>query len=663
MGGVAHHNGAMTLARLCLCQGLALLAALVAVQAQPSPQVNTSRQEARPLSVPEATESFHFLIFGDRTGGPPEGVQVLAQAVRDANLLAPDLVMTVGDFVQGYNNAELWHKQMQEFCQVMEGLQAPWFPVAGNHDIYWRGEGRPEREHEADFEKHFGPLWYWFEYKQCGFLVLFTDEGKPGHPEVPRAYNDPTQQQFSPEQLAWLKQELEKMKQLRHVFVFMHHPRWIAETYPGSNWEEVHKLLVAAGNVRACFAGHIHRMRYDGVRDGIEYHALATTGGSHPGDYPGMGYFHHFNMVTVRPQGIKVSTLPVGVVVDPTFYTPERQRDLDSVWRMQPQVLSAPLPIKADGYGTGIYQVKLHNPSQRAVEYVYKAEPHADWVVTPEQARVELAPGASQTLAFTCVRVKGGLGLDSTPPVFALESTYVEDGGRRTPLPVRRFPAEVTFEKLPPEVFAPSDPNAVLRVSGNGSGVRVAHGRFTLPNGPFTLEAWVRPENTQPAGLVAKLQRSGYGLVSDEGRVSFVVHLDGRAVAARSPKPLPAKEWTHVAGVYDGERVVLYLNGQPVAQAEAKGALTDNQLPLYIGADPGAEGQPTRPLNGWVDEVRLSKTVRYTEAFSPECRWEPDEHTVLLYHLDRLVGGQVPDHSPSAVHGVPVGQASLQPAP
>lgn len=647
----------------CLCRriGVVLWVAAAAVHAEPTP-VNTSREGARQLNQPETAESFHFIIFGDRTGGPPEGVQVLAQAVQDTNLLAPDLVMTVGDLVQGYNAAPLWEKQMQEYRGIMEGLQMPWFPVAGNHDIYWRGEGRPEEEHQEAYEKHFGPLWYWFEHKQCGFLVLFADEGRLEQPEVPRAFNDPEQQKFSPEQRAWLKQELEKMKHLRHVFVFLHHPRWIPETYPGSDWPEVHRLLVEAGNVRACFAGHIHRMRYDGVKDGIEYHALATTGGSNPGEYPGLGYFHHINMVTVRPQGIKVSTLPVGLTVDPKTFTPERQRDVDLVRRVEPQLLSEPLRIKADGYGTSIHEVKLHNPAQRPVAFTYRAEPREDWVVTPDHLTVEVAPGASHTLAFTCVRVKGGFESATVAPVFVLESEYLEEG-RRTPLPARRFPAAVRFEQLPAEVFAPAEPPTALRVPDERSCVRVDARRFAAPEGAFTLEAWVRPERSQPAGLVAKLQRSGYGLVCDEGRVSFVVNVGKRAAAARSEVPLVVDEWTHVAGVYDGQHATLYLNGQVAAQVPASGALDDNDLPLYVGADPGAEGQPTRPFRGWIDEVRLSKTARYTEPFTPVRRWEPDAETSLLYHFDRLVGGMVPDHAPSQAHGTLVGTAALQTAP
>ena len=113
-------------------------------------------------------------------GGPVEGIEVLKDAVRETNLLDPDLVMTVGDLIQGYNDTPEWLTQMREFRGVMSGLQMPWYPVAGNHDIYWRGEGAaPQGHHEANYERHFGPLWYWFAHKNSAFIVLFSDEGDP----------------------------------------------------------------------------------------------------------------------------------------------------------------------------------------------------------------------------------------------------------------------------------------------------------------------------------------------------------------------------------------------------------------------------------------------------------------------------------------------------
>ena len=34
-------------------------------------------------------------------------------------------------------------REMKEFREIMDSLLCPWFPVAGNHDIYWRGPDRP----------------------------------------------------------------------------------------------------------------------------------------------------------------------------------------------------------------------------------------------------------------------------------------------------------------------------------------------------------------------------------------------------------------------------------------------------------------------------------------------------------------------------------------
>ena len=140
--------------------------------------IRTDREGARELSRPSDEEAFHFVVFGDRTGGPKEGINVLASAVEETNLLDPDFVMTVGDLVQGYNQTPEWLAQTHEYKETMAGLQMPWYPVAGNHDVYWRGGEVPPGQHEANYEEHFGPLWYWFGHKNAAFIVLYTDEGE-----------------------------------------------------------------------------------------------------------------------------------------------------------------------------------------------------------------------------------------------------------------------------------------------------------------------------------------------------------------------------------------------------------------------------------------------------------------------------------------------------
>lgn len=626
--------------------------------------VRTSRSSEQQLPLPAGEESFHFVVFGDRTGGPPEGIRVLAQAVKDANLLDPDLVMTVGDLIQGYNTQEPWMEQMREYRSTMQNLRMPWFPVPGNHDIYWRGENPPPGEHEANYEKHFGPLWYWFEHKKCGFLVLFSDEGDLAKPEKPRSFEDRAQQKFSDRQLEWVRQALQEMRDLRHVFVFMHHPRWAQEIYPGSNWDAVHRLMVESGNVRACFAGHTHRVRTHPARDGIEYYTLGATGAGIPGIFPNAGYLHHFDVVTVRPQGIQVCAVPVGSVIDPKLFTPERQIDLDRARQLPVETLSGPLALRADGLGSGLHEIRVSNPAQRPLDVTLSFEPTREWIFTPDHQHAVIEPGQERTFSFAWVRVKEGLEENTAGPTLLVDVEYLEEN-LRTPLPVRRISPALSLREAPAEAFAPATPNAALHLRGEKSGVRVDHASYHLPDGPLTLECWVRPEASQEtSGLVAKTQGSAYGLLTEKGLPVFLVHLGGNYVSATAAESLPLQQWSHLAGVYDGAEVRLYVNGRRVAATPGQGPRRTNTLPLFIGADPDESASPTRSFRGWVDEVRLSRTARYREeTFAPAQRLEPDEETVLLYHLDRTLGAFVPDHSSSGAHARLTGEAVLAPAP
>ncbi|MDR3197078.1 MAG: metallophosphoesterase [Planctomycetaceae bacterium] len=298
--------------------------------AQTEQAVESPRQSAVTLQVPPAQESFTFLVFSDRTTGIPEDIAILKDAVVDANRLAPDFVMNIGDMVQGYNATEQWLEQMKEYKSVMNGLKCSWFPTAGNHDIY---AGRyandlPKGQHEKEFEEHFGPLWYAFEYKKYWFIVLFTDEGNPETGE--KNFSKPECQTMSEPQFQWLKSVLNKAKNADGIFVFQHHPRWLGGRY-GNDWDKVHAVFVETGNVKAVFAGHIHRMTYN-EKDGIKYMTLAATGGKLDRIDPAAGLIHEIHHVSVRQNAEPVITvLPVKTTLDVSEIPSKQQNVLPAV--------------------------------------------------------------------------------------------------------------------------------------------------------------------------------------------------------------------------------------------------------------------------------------------------------------------------------------------
>jgi len=127
---------------------------------------------------------------------------------------------------------------------------------------------------------------------------------------------------------------------------------------------------------------------------------------------------------------------------------------------------------------------------------------------------------------------------------------------------------------------------------------------------------------------------------------------------------LETGHWHHVAGVFDGREVRLYVDGRLAASRPGKGRRTTNRHPFYVGADPDRDGRPVDHLEGLVDEVRLSTKARYTgDGFRPPRRCDPDEHTLLLLHLDRDLGPFVVDASGHGRHPVRLPPATCAPLP
>lgn len=149
---------------------------------------------------------------------------------------------------------------------------------------------------------------------------------------------------------------------------------------------------------------------------------------------------------------------------------------------------------------------------------------------------------------------------------------------------------------------------------------------FAVPNDPqeratpaFTVSALVR--RSFPVGFADPvLKKAGQGLGQENGwalefaaygdGIQFWVYLASAGWTSSNVVPLPASQWSHVAGVYDGVAVRIYVNGieaPPLGLTSGAPVASSNEL--RIGGDPSG---PYRHYAGLVDDVRI-----YGRALSP----------------------------------------------
>ncbi|HEU4409451.1 MAG TPA: LamG domain-containing protein, partial [Polyangiaceae bacterium] len=147
-------------------------------------------------------------------------------------------------------------------------------------------------------------------------------------------------------------------------------------------------------------------------------------------------------------------------------------------------------------------------------------------------------------------------------------------------------------------------------IAGLGVDFDASGDRIDAPNAlPFALDqnlavaAWVNPTATdgnRPVVLKRRNNETAFSLRVQNGQIQFSVTLDsGQTVTAAAP--IAANAWSHVAGLYDGRFVFLFLNGEQVGQIFAEGSVRDVDAPLRIGAT-----TQTQRFVGRIDDVVVS---------------------------------------------------------
>ena len=186
-----------------------------------------------------------------------------------------------------------------------------------------------------------------------------------------------------------------------------------------------------------------------------------------------------------------------------------------------------------------------------------------------------------------------------------------------------------------------------------GSSILQYNPKLGLNYDYWTVEYWLRINShagtfqhtlgfwnaTAPTGVVYYFSSNMYNGTNKMGlQYKYADNSDSGALTFGSA--LSTGVWQHHAFVRNGNTLTAYLDGVSQGTHTMTGRTIDitgynsttiSTMPFTIGAMTDASG----PTNGWMDEIRISDTARYTTAFTPSTTpFQNDANTVLLLHCD-----------------------------
>jgi 3',5'-cyclic-AMP phosphodiesterase len=197
--------------------------------------------------------SFRFVLLGDRTGEAQPGVYE-----RIWRLIAaehPAFVVSVGDTIQGLDDAAAEGEWRQVRATLQPYQRIPLYLTPGNHDVW-------SPLSEKLFQQYSGhPLHYSFDYAQAHFTILDNSRSDL----------------LSVQEMNFLESDLAAHPGQPVKFIVSHRPSWVVDVALKNTSSALHRLARKYG-VRYVVAGHIHEMLHMEL-DGISYVSLPSAGG------------------------------------------------------------------------------------------------------------------------------------------------------------------------------------------------------------------------------------------------------------------------------------------------------------------------------------------------------------------------------------------------
>jgi uncharacterized repeat protein (TIGR03803 family) len=153
-------------------------------------------------------------------------------------------------------------------------------------------------------------------------------------------------------------------------------------------------------------------------------------------------------------------------------------------------------------------------------------------------------------------------------------------------------------------LFEPGISGLAATFDGSSSYIEVNESPSLMLTGPLTISAWVNPSSESDFNCIVDKDYGliGYNLYLENGGVQMRISSTA-GTAAVTAGNVPLNVWSHVAGVYTGSQILVYVNGTQVGQTSDLTGLSNCSKNLYIGMwGPPGNG---RFFQGQMDDILI----------------------------------------------------------
>lgn len=311
-----------------------------------------------------------LVVLGDRTNRADQ--QAFQTVLEDVNRLQPDLVVTVGDLIQGYKPPAGTAADWDSLLPCLEVLDCPVYLTPGNHDIT-----TPEVR-DLFVKKTGRQPYYSFNFRNHHFVVL--DNSLASSPD-----------KMDPAQLKWLEKDLAAARASAGVLVFMHRPFWPFGIGAGKS-DRMHDLF-KKHKVKAVFAGHWHRYASE-VYDGIRYVVMGSSGAElRQGltENLSLANFHQFMWVTARKGKLSMALVKAGSTFGPGHVSLQEET---FAYQMPDKAMTLKGPPVTEGKTPKLLEVELSlaNLTEKTIRGDVTWETAVNWQPVSQRTSLEIAP-------------------------------------------------------------------------------------------------------------------------------------------------------------------------------------------------------------------------------------------------------------------------------